>query len=233
MKQKNGISLFFCLLLLSTAFSGCSQKEPDKIPQPSQPESSLQETSAEESEVESIELSESTVSDAEDTAPSSRMQTEKSSHTEGTKTANSNKPFSSSSSSSLPSAAQDSPPKTPSPPSSSSHDSQPESQPEESVPIKPDNETETASSEPEKPPFRIEDWIQFAQNYATNTLHLTLNEEAIYCSDNLIAANEKSLFLERDIKSRLNLYKRQGITDIWVWAEEISPGAYNLYIGYA
>lgn len=110
MKQKNGIS-FFCLLLLSTAFSGCSQKEPDKIPQPSQPESSLQETSAEESEVESIELSESTISDAEDTAPSSRMQTEKSAHTEGTKTANSNKPFSPSSSSFLPSAAQDSPPK--------------------------------------------------------------------------------------------------------------------------
>ena len=63
---------------------------------------------------------------------------------------------------------------------------------------------------------------------------MALNDEAVECWDNPIAANENSTTLEQSIKSRLNLYARNGdITDVWVWAVEIAPNSYEIYIGYA
>ena len=87
-------------------------------------------------------------------------------------------------------------------------------------------------AEPE-PQFDINVWIAYAKQCAED-LGFRLNSEAVECWDNPIGANAKCKYLERDIKSRLSMYARYGdITEIWVWAEEISPESYELYIGYA
>ena len=58
--------------------------------------------------------------------------------------------------------------------------------------------------------------------------------DATACWDNPITAGPHSLYLERDIQSRLNRYARdEDITDVWIWAEERTDGSYDLYIGYA
>lgn len=87
--------------------------------------------------------------------------------------------------------------------------------------------------EPEAPTFQIQTWIDFAVGYA-ESVGLNVSPDATDCWDNPIAAGSHSLYLERDIQSRLNRYSRDGeITDVWVWAEERSDGNYDLYIGYA
>lgn len=89
------------------------------------------------------------------------------------------------------------------------------------------------SAEPEPPPFDIQHWIAYAKSYA-QSVGLCLDPSAVYCWDNPIRANEKSLYLERDIQSRLNMYVNMGdITDVWIWAEETADNSYVLYIGYA
>ena len=63
---------------------------------------------------------------------------------------------------------------------------------------------------------------------------LRLESSAVDCWDNPITAGAHSLYLERDIQSRLNRYARdEDITDVWIWAEERPDGSYDLYIGYA
>lgn len=87
-------------------------------------------------------------------------------------------------------------------------------------------------AEPE-PQFDINFWIDFAKQCAED-LGFRLNSEAVECWDNPIGAHAKCKYLERDIKSRLSMYARYGdITEIWVWAEEVAPQSYELYIGYA
>lgn len=87
--------------------------------------------------------------------------------------------------------------------------------------------------EPEAPAFQIQTWIDYAVGYA-ESVGLNVSPDATDCWDNPIAAGSHSLYLERDIQSRLNRYSRDGeITDVWVWAEERSDGNYDLYIGYA
>lgn len=92
--------------------------------------------------------------------------------------------------------------------------------------------TEEAPSET-KPDFDIDYWISFAKDYA-ESVGLQLDSEAIYCWDNPIRAGAHCEYLERDIHSRLNRYKAdEEITAVWIWAEELSDGIYDLYIGYA
>ena len=87
--------------------------------------------------------------------------------------------------------------------------------------------------ESEAPAFQIQTWIDFAVGYA-ESVGLNVSPDAMDCWDNPITAGSHSLYLERDIQSRLNRYSRDGeITDVWVWAEERSDGNYDLYIGYA
>ena len=94
--------------------------------------------------------------------------------------------------------------------------------------------TETVS-EPEiiQAEFDIDYWIIFAKEYAVS-VGLTLDNEAVGCWDNPVGAGAHCIYLERDIKSRLNRYaKDEDITDIWIWAELIGNNSYDIYIGYA
>lgn len=88
------------------------------------------------------------------------------------------------------------------------------------------------TTEPQKE-FDINYWIEFAKGYA-KSVGLRLESSAVDCWDNPIPANVKCKYLERDIKSRLNLYaKDEDITDVWIWAEKVSDNSYEIYIGYA
>lgn len=87
--------------------------------------------------------------------------------------------------------------------------------------------------EPTIPDFNIQTWIDYAKTYAVS-IGLRLESSAVDCWDNPITAGAHSLYLERDIESRLNRYsKDEDITDVWIWAEERSDGSYDIYIGYA
>ena len=116
------------------------------------------------------------------------------------------------------------------PPATSEPTTTPETKPEPTTPP----ETEPpAVSEPVEPAFNINDWIAYAQSYATS-VGLRLESSAVDCWDNPITAGAHSLYLERDIQSRLNRYaKDEDITDVWIWAQSRADGSYDLYIGYA
>ena len=91
-------------------------------------------------------------------------------------------------------------------------------------------ETEEAPSETD---FDINYWISFAKGYA-QSVGILLDSEAVYCWDNPICAGAHCQYLERDIHSRLDRYKAdEEITAVWIWAEEVSDGIYDIYIGYA
>lgn len=92
----------------------------------------------------------------------------------------------------------------------------------------------TAQVATEKPtPFDIEHWIAYARSYA-EIKGLVLSDTAVDCWDNPIRAGAHCIYLERDIKSRLNRYaKDEDITDVWIWAEATGNDCYDLYIGYA
>ena len=61
-----------------------------------------------------------------------------------------------------------------------------------------------------------------------------LNNGAVYCWDNPIAAGVKCKYTERDIRGYLDRYSKDGdITDIWIWYEQTGSGSYEIYIGYA
>ena len=89
-------------------------------------------------------------------------------------------------------------------------------------------EHDTSQSE-----FDIQYWISFAKEYAIS-IGLSLDSAAIDCWDNPIGANSRCIYLERDIKSRLNRYaKDKDITDVWIWTETTGNSCYDIYIGYA
>ena len=70
--------------------------------------------------------------------------------------------------------------------------------------------------------------------FASESVGLALNSEAVHCWDNPIDADAGCVYLERDIQSRLNRYAADAeITDVWVWYEPVSAGSYLIYIGYA
>ena len=94
--------------------------------------------------------------------------------------------------------------------------------------------TETVS-EPEiiQAEFDVQYWTSFAQEYAVS-VGLIPDSEAVSCWDNPIGAGAHCIYLERDIKSRLNRYaKDEDITDVWIWVEPAGNDCYDIYIGYA
>ena len=98
---------------------------------------------------------------------------------------------------------------------------------EESTPPEPPKE------EPTEPVFDISYWISFAKSYA-ESIGLVLNNGAVYCWDNPIAAGVKCKYTERDIRGYLDRYAKDGdITDVWIWYEQTGSGSYEIYIGYA
>lgn len=97
----------------------------------------------------------------------------------------------------------------------------------------------TPEPEPEQDPehpadqnFDINFWISYAQDYGQG-LGLNYDSTATDCWDNPIIASGRSLYLERDIRSRLELYAADGMTYFCVWAQPRNDGSYDLYIGYA
>lgn len=93
----------------------------------------------------------------------------------------------------------------------------------------------TSESEPvqsQEPVFNIDDWITYAQEYGEK-LGLVYDATATDCWDNPIVASGRSQYLERDIRSRLELYRADGMTYFCVWAQPRADGGYDLYIGYA
>lgn len=98
---------------------------------------------------------------------------------------------------------------------------------EESTPPEPPKE------EPTEPVFDIDYWISFAKSYA-ESIGLVLDNGAVYCWDNPIAAGVKCKYTERDIRGYLDRYaKDDEITDVWIWYEQTGSGSYEIYIGYA
>lgn len=95
-----------------------------------------------------------------------------------------------------------------------------------------------AITEPEptsvpEPTFDIEHWISYAKSTAVS-LGLTLENSATECWDNPITAKPTCIYLERDIRSRLNRYaKDEEVTAVWIWYECIDTSSYLIYIGYA
>lgn len=103
------------------------------------------------------------------------------------------------------------------------------SPPEEETTI-PSQPVEETQPEPE---FEISYWITFAKTYA-QSIGLNLDAAAVDCWDNPITAGAHCIYLERDIKNRLNRYNAdEDITDVWIWSVDLGNGSYALYIGYA
>lgn len=100
-------------------------------------------------------------------------------------------------------------------------------------PSEPEPNESTKEPEPSEPEFNIQDWIDFARSYADN-IGLTLNSEAVWCSDDPITASANSKYLQRDLCGTLDKYKRNSdITDVWIWAEQLTESSWAIYIGYA
>lgn len=112
--------------------------------------------------------------------------------------------------------------------------SEPAPTPEQSAqPTGPEQPTQPAEPEPTpEPTFDVSQWVSFAKSYGQQ-VGLIYDASATDCWDNPILASSKSVYLERDITSRLERYVRYGYTAFCVWSESLPDGRYNIYIGYA
>lgn len=92
-------------------------------------------------------------------------------------------------------------------------------------------EPETTTAQP--PEFNVELWLDMGREYACS-VGLAVEQDAVLCWDNPIQAGSHCLYLERDIKGRLDRYAADPeITAVWFWAEPIGEGVYQIFIGYA
>ena len=88
-------------------------------------------------------------------------------------------------------------------------------------------------AEPPAPTFNIDYWVKYAEDYA-QSIGLIIDSSASDCRDAPISANSGSLYLERDIKNRLDRYLRdESISQVLIWAEPDGESSYLLYIGYS
>lgn len=118
----------------------------------------------------------------------------------------------------------------------------PEQTPDDTAPVpdpaqnpdpEPTQPPQTSEPAPEpEPVFDVSVWVSFAQSYGQQ-IGLSYDSTATDCWDNPILARAKSIYLERDITSRLDRYVRYGYTAFCVWSEQLPDGRYNIYIGYA
>ena len=111
--------------------------------------------------------------------------------------------------------------------------SEPEPPPTAPTETQPQEPEPPAAEEPTEPEFDIQTWIDYAKAYA-ESVGLRLESSAVDCWDNPIDADADRIYLERDIRSRLNRYAAdETITDVWVWYEAVGASSYLIYIGYA
>ena len=113
------------------------------------------------------------------------------------------------------------PPAPPAPP-------EPEAPP--APPAPPEPET-PPPPEPPKPEFDVTKYVEFGRSYGVS-IGLIADSDIIYCWDTPISANARCIYLERDIKSRLERYKRLGVVGFWCWSVDVGGGEYEIYIGW-
>lgn len=113
--------------------------------------------------------------------------------------------------------------------------SQPQQPPVTPTPNEPpalESEAPHTPTEPEAAAFDVSPYVQSAKEYGAG-IGLAPDSTATACWDDPLTANARSLYLERDLRDRLDWYKVGGFTAFWVWAEQTGDGEYLIYIGYA
>lgn len=106
----------------------------------------------------------------------------------------------------------------------------PEAPPIDSDPSKP--MTDEATPQPEEKVFDMDYWLGYAKDYAVG-IGLRLDENATDSWDTPIRCSSKTEdVLAAYIRDDLTYYKNEeGCTAVWIWAEQIGDGQYELFIG--
>ena len=91
---------------------------------------------------------------------------------------------------------------------------------------------ETPAPQPEEKVFDMDYWLGYAKDYAVG-IGLRLDENATDSWDTPIRCSSKTEdVLERYIQDDLSYYKdEEGCTAVWIWAESVGDGQYELFIG--
>ena len=91
---------------------------------------------------------------------------------------------------------------------------------------------ETPAPHPEEKVFDMDYWLDYAKDCAVG-IGLRLDENAADSWDTPIRCSSKTEdVLERYIQDDLLYYKNEeGCTAVWIWAEQVGDGQYELFIG--
>lgn len=91
---------------------------------------------------------------------------------------------------------------------------------------------ETPAPQPEEKVFDIDYWLGYAKDYAVG-IGLRLDENATDSWDTPIRCSSKTEdVLAAYIRDDLTYYKNEeGCTAVWIWAEQVGDGQYELFIG--
>lgn len=91
---------------------------------------------------------------------------------------------------------------------------------------------ETPAPQPEEKVFDMDYWLGYAKDYAVG-IGLRLDENAADSWDTPIRCSSKTEdVLAAYIRDDLTYYKNEeGCTAVWIWAEQVGDGQYELFIG--
>ena len=91
---------------------------------------------------------------------------------------------------------------------------------------------ETPAPQPEEKVFDMGYWLGYAKDYAVG-IGLRLDENATDSWDTPIRCSSKTEdVLDAYIRDDLTYYKNEeGCTAVWIWAEQVGDGQYELFIG--
>ena len=91
---------------------------------------------------------------------------------------------------------------------------------------------ETPAPQPEEKSFNMDYWLAYAKDYAVG-IGLRLDENVTDSWDTPIRCSSKTEdVLAAYIRDDLTYYKNEeGCTAVWIWAEQVGDGQYELFIG--
>ena len=91
---------------------------------------------------------------------------------------------------------------------------------------------EKPAPQPEEKVFDMDYWLAYAKDYAVS-IGLRLDENAADSWDTPIRCSSRTKdVLERYIQDDLSYYKNEeGCMAVWIWAEQVGDGQYELFIG--
>ena len=91
---------------------------------------------------------------------------------------------------------------------------------------------DTPAPQPEEKTFDMDYWLDYAKDYAVG-IGLVLDENAADSWDTPIRCSSKTEdVLAAYIRDDLTYYKNEeGCTAVWIWAEQVGDGQYELFIG--